>query len=98
MPCLDCPYNECNIVGGTSERQISGTCQGWLMKDALALIKEITDSEDYWKRQAFDACMDKERMDNKIKELTEENEKLTINMNAYGLTAKRLGEELQKSY
>lgn len=38
-PCLECPYNECNIVGGTSERQIKGTCQGWLMKDALALIK-----------------------------------------------------------
>ena len=28
-----------------------------------------------------------------IKELTEENEKLTINMNAYGLTVKRLAEE-----
>lgn len=39
-PCLECPYNECNIVGGTSERQTSGTCQGWLMKDALALIKQ----------------------------------------------------------
>lgn len=31
-----------------------------------------------------------------IKELTEENEKLTINMNAYGLTAKRLGEENER--
>lgn len=28
-----------------------------------------------------------------IRELTEENNKLTINMNAYGLTAKRLAEE-----
>lgn len=28
-----------------------------------------------------------------IRELTEENETLTINMNAYGLTAKRLAEE-----
>lgn len=37
-PCLECPYNECNLVGGTRERQIKGTCQGWLMKDALALI------------------------------------------------------------
>ena len=37
-PCLECPYNECNLVGGTSERQIKVTCQGWLMKDALALI------------------------------------------------------------
>lgn len=31
-----------------------------------------------------------------IKELTEENEKLTINMNAYGLTAKRLAEENER--
>jgi chromosome segregation ATPase len=30
------------------------------------------------------------------KKLTEENEKLTINMNAYGLTAKRLGEENER--
>ena len=42
-PCLECPYNECNIVGGTGERQTSGTCQGWLMKDSLALIKELTE-------------------------------------------------------
>ena len=39
-PCLECHYNECNLVGGTGERQISGTCQGWLMKDALSLILE----------------------------------------------------------
>ena len=52
-PCLDCPYNECNIVGGTSERQTKGTCQGWLMKDALALInsqeqriKELTQANE----------------------------------------------------
>lgn len=31
-----------------------------------------------------------------IKELTEENKKLTINMNAYGLTAKRLSEENER--
>jgi hypothetical protein len=31
-----------------------------------------------------------------IKELTEENKKLTINMNAYGLTAKNLGEENER--
>ena len=31
-----------------------------------------------------------------IKELTAENEKLTINMNAYGLAAKRLGEENER--
>lgn len=42
-PCLDCPYNECNLVGGTSERQTKGTCQGWLMRDALALINELTE-------------------------------------------------------
>ena len=40
-PCLECPYNECNLVGGTSERQIKGTCQGWLMKDALALFESL---------------------------------------------------------
>lgn len=45
-PCLDCPYNECNLVGGTSERQIKGTCQGWLMKDALSLIKELTQANE----------------------------------------------------
>lgn len=39
-PCLECPYNFCNIVGGTDERQVSGTCQGWMMKDALALLHE----------------------------------------------------------
>ncbi len=32
----------------------------------------------------------------RIKELAEENKKLTINMNAYGLTAKRLGEENER--
>ena len=32
----------------------------------------------------------------KIKELTEDNKKLTINMNAHGLTAKRLAEENEK--
>lgn len=66
-PCLECPYNECNIVGGTSERQTSGTCQGWLMKDAIALIKE----------------------------LTEDNETLTIKCNAWHLAAERVGEEIQ---
>lgn len=39
-PCFECPYNECNLVGGTGERQISGTCQGWLMKDTLSFIRE----------------------------------------------------------
>ena len=55
-PCLECPYNECNIVGGTSERQTQGTCQGWLMKDALDLLREndeeiarLTNKNDGWK-------------------------------------------------
>ena len=46
MPCLECDYNECNIVGGTSERQTTGTCQGWLMKDALSLINQLTAEVD----------------------------------------------------
>lgn len=46
IPCFDCPYNECNIVGGTDERQVTGTCQGWLMKDALALINQLTAEVD----------------------------------------------------
>jgi len=40
VPCRNCPYNECNIVGGQSKRQTSGTCRSWLMKDALALLRE----------------------------------------------------------
>lgn len=40
VPCRNCPYNECNIVGGKGERQTSGTCRSWLMKDALALLRE----------------------------------------------------------
>ena len=52
-------------------------CVDLLREESLALIKELTDSEDYWKRQTFDACMDKGRMDDKIKELTEENERLS---------------------
>lgn len=80
MPCLDCPYNECNIVGGTSERQITGTCQGWLMKDALALInsqeqrigaQDITISE---LRQRCDkAEHDASRYKQRITELTKVN-------------------------
>ena len=46
IPCLECAYNECNIVGGTSERQTTGTCQGWLMKDALSLINQLTAEVD----------------------------------------------------
>ena len=46
IPCRDCPHNECNLVGGTSERQTTGTCQWWLRKDALALIKELTEENE----------------------------------------------------
>ena len=40
VPCRNCPYSECNIVGGKGERQTSGTCRSWLMKDALTLLRE----------------------------------------------------------
>lgn len=43
IPCLDCPYNEFYLAGRTGERQVKGTCQGWLMKYALVLIKELTE-------------------------------------------------------
>lgn len=67
--CHICPYHY--TLNGFNHN-----CKEDMCEDALALIKELTDSEDYWKRQTFDACMDKGRMDDKIKELTEENEKL----------------------
>ena len=83
MPCLVCPYNECNIVGGTRERQITGTCQGRLIKDALALIealsshKEINDIVISELRKKLDkAKHDADRYAAKIKELSEENERL----------------------
>ena len=81
IPCLECPYNECNIVGGTSERQTSGTCQGWLMKDALALIKQqdeqIFQLENRLKEceNGYSQTLGIERA--RVKELTEENEILT---------------------
>ena len=52
--CPECPYTD-----------LYPNCGEYLGKDALSLIKELTD----------------------------ENKKITINMNAYGLTAKILGEE-----
>ena len=45
-------------------------------------------SEQYQKQ--FEDCYEEKA------KLTKENEKLTINMNAYGLTAKRLGEENER--
>lgn len=69
IPCLECPYNECNIVGGTSERQTSGTCQGWLMKDAIALINELTEENE--KIKSIDISKDIV-----IESLAEENERL----------------------
>ena len=84
-PCLECPYNECNIVGGTSERQISGTCQGWLMKDALALIRsqdeQLFQLENRLKEceNGYAGTLHLERCklhdaEEKVKELTEEKE------------------------
>ena len=46
IPCPDCPYEECNIVGGTSERQTKGTCGYWLKVDALSLINELTEENE----------------------------------------------------
>ena len=80
-PCLDCLYNECNLVGGTSERQTTGTCQGWLMKDALALIKQqdeqIFKLENRLKEceNGYSQTLGIERA--KIKALTEKNERLS---------------------
>lgn len=71
--CANCPAHlGCN------------DCVDFLREESLALIKELIDSEDYWKRQTFNACMDKGRLDDKIKELTEENEfhRKTISKNA----------------
>jgi hypothetical protein len=73
IPCLECPYNECNIVGGTSERQTKGSCQWWLMKDATALIKELTEElekERTWANSMIDNLRDD------IRELTEENRRV----------------------
>ena len=90
-PCLDCPYNECNIVDGTSERQTTGTCQGWLMKDALALIKELTEENEYLKstdigdlQQEYDSLAKSledaieliDKLRAKKAKLSEENERL----------------------
>ena len=61
--------------------------------NALSLIKELTKEADNYKAVAEkqqSISMDRHF---EIKRLAEENEKLTINMNAYGLTAKRLAEE-----
>lgn len=82
IPCLDCPYDECNIVGGTSERQITGTCQSWLKKDAHSLIKELTEENERPAKAKYifatvDYCSDdlaKALDENKM--LTEENERL----------------------
>lgn len=79
-PCLNCLYNECNIVGGTSERQIKGTCQGWLMKDTLALInsqeqriKELTEKFNAGNKEYI-------RLDNEYRSLNAKYIKLTRRM------------------
>lgn len=52
-------------------------------------IKKLTDDNAWCAKRIIEA-------DKKNKELTEENKNLTINMNAYGLTAKRLAEENER--
>lgn len=76
IPCLECPYNECNVVGGTSERQTSGTCQGWLMKDALALIKELTEEVKKLEQENDDLVSEKVIYIQDKVILKEENESL----------------------
>ena len=73
-PCFDCPYNECNIVGGTSERQTTGTCQGWLMKDALSLIKELNRDIETISKLLVTKTVTVIEFDKTIERLTEENE------------------------
>lgn len=63
--CITNQHENCCNLGKWHEQW---NCMTDLMKNALALIKE----------------------------LTEENEKLTINMNTYGLTAKRLAEDNER--
>lgn len=67
VKALEClASNEDVLCGGCAYQRFSGlSCRKAMARDALALIRE----------------------------LTEENEKLTINMNAYGLTAERLAKE-----
>lgn len=66
--CHICPYHY--TLNGFNHN-----CKEDMCEDALAFIKELIDSEDYWKRQTFDACMDKGRMHDKIKELAQESQK-----------------------
>lgn len=84
-PCLECSYNECNIVGGTSERQTSGTCQGWLMKDAIALIKELTEENERLESISINKDITIEAINEVIKQLNEENERLKNICNSYAL-------------
>ena len=107
IPCTECPYNECNIVGGTSERQTSGTCQGWLMKDALAFInaqdEQIFQLENRLKECEngyagtlhIESCklLDAEE---RVKELTEENEKLKSIGISKDIVIESLAEENEK--
>ena len=67
-PCDSCPYNECNLVGGTGERQISGTCQGWLMKDALALIRELTEENERLRADKKELVNENAELKNQIQE------------------------------
>lgn len=65
-----------------------------LINDECIYIGET--DEDCDRQQLADALSLINSQEQRIKELEAENEKLTINMNAYGLTAKRLGEENER--
>ncbi len=97
--CEECPYFY-KSEGIKSSMEI-------LMIDALALInsqeQKIFELENRLKEceNGYEGTLHLERCklhdaEEKVKELTAENEKLTINMNAYGLTAKRLGEDNER--
>lgn len=73
-----------------------GNCYSNLAGYALALIKELTEKVEAYRQELgkVRVALNNANVDNK--RLTEENERLTINMNAYGLTAKRLAEENER--
>ena len=102
--CVDCPYafvecesvlpqNALSLINELTEEVndlkedkelYSVFCEDY--KGQIEDLKAI--SEQYQKQ--FEDCYEEKA------KLTEENKKLTINMNAYGLTAKRLGEENER--
>lgn len=80
--------------------EVKGLCKDCLLRDdsscteliceySLSLIKELTEENE----GMANIC---NANDTLISKLQEESKKLTINMNAYGLTAKNLGEENER--